>query len=237
MGGFIRFFLLITVVIGVAFAFMPLAWVWQTAKPERFGVSAARVSGKLWDARMIDLRAGQASFGDVRVVIDSPALLGGEFGIVLLPLEKATWKTTLLMKPGQMRIERLIGAESLTRLAAMIGETGRSTLLPEAARLQFDAVNVVFGKGDAVCQSAEGRVALSGLSDLGLPSLVGPLLCEQGQLVAQLAGTDAERTLLVRLNRTNGDLSLRMESEDAVLAAGLQALGLNAGTTQPTLVE
>jgi hypothetical protein len=198
----------------------PLSWAWQAAGLARAGLSAEAVTGRVWDGAAYGVRVGGRTVGDLKLVLDAQALLGGKVGVIVLPLRDATWKTTVFASADATDIVELKGAISVR------------TLLPEAARdavpaeleLFFDAVDVRVPRGEGACAAASGRVALSAWPAVGLPQLVGPLVCEDGVLTAALTGPEGQAGLTVRLSRAGVALS----SPDAHLQAGLLAGGLAA---------
>ena len=162
-------------------------------------VSAASVSGSLWNGRIEGLRAGPLPLGDVRA------------GLRVLPL---------------LAGRREVWIEQAGELSAIVASRADGFALREASgRVPLDGlgdlpVSALTLTGfaadwrDGKCESAGGTVALE-LTPLGgmLPALglSGPARCVRGALVLPLKSGSGLETLLVTLDgggRWTGDLTI-----------------------------
>jgi hypothetical protein len=207
-------------VLGCVAAMFPLSWAWQAAGLSRAGLSAEAVTGRVWDGAARGVRVGGRAVGDLKLVLDGQALLGGRVGVIVLPLRNATWKTTVFASADATRIVDLKGAVPVR----MLLPAGTTEAVPADLELFFDAVDVSVPRGEGACTSASGRVALAPWGDIGLPQLIGPLSCDTGVLTAALMGPEGRPAVQVQVVGAE----VRVSSTDPTLQAGLAAAGLAA---------
>ncbi len=175
---------------------LPLRLV-LTPLADGHSVSAASVSGSLWNGQIEGLRAGPLPLGDVRAELRALPLLAGR---------REVW----IEKAGELSAIVASRADgfALREASGRVPLDGLGDLPVSALTLTGFAADWRDGK----CESAAGTVALE-LTPLGgmLPALglSGPARCARGALVLPLKSASGLETLLVTLDgggRWNADL-------------------------------
>lgn len=198
------------VLIGTA----PLALALRLAGAEARGLSAARVSGSVWNGRLEDASFQGAPLGEVQLGLDPAGLVmgGGRFRFVL---EGPVSGRGL----AQLRGARL-GFPQLD----LSGPTSAfAPGLPFAARVRLEGVEAQFH--DGACRRAGGRVLLDEIAlGRGAPlpglQLSGPVACRAGAWTADLAGQAA---------------GVNVEADVRIDGAGRYRLVTQVRTTDPTI--
>ena len=210
-------------------AAMPLGAALAFTRAGAMGLSAAAVSGSIWNGRLDDMRLKGIRFGAVAARLDPVSLLA------------ATRRLRLDSREGHAvlalgRAQGVEGADAVIDIA-LLG-------LPVAGVVRLQDATVLFERGR--CSVAKGRL----IADIAQgawkgPALQGELGCDGAIAVARLsggnAGGEAEVTLSVdaaaryRLQTrvTGGDAGLRLaltiagftESESGMLRSDQGRLG------------
>lgn len=188
------------------------------------GLSARRVSGSIWDARLREARFGDVVLGDVKARLSPFALLIGRARLVFSgpggvapPLE------------GAAEIGRHLVA--LDDVTARLPVVGVFNPLPVAS-LDLEGVSVRFR--DETCESADGRVRAVMATEDGVlplpPTLSGMARCDAGALLLPLTGTSGTEGVTLRIRpdgRYTADLTLA--AGDAATIERLGRLGFAPG--------
>ena len=165
---------------------MRVALTWMGA--DRAGVSAAEVSGSIWNGRLRATQYHGASLGDVEASLDPFALLLGTRRFAV----QATLGKTTLVEGTSRGFEMADAAIEVEHLRPSLPLTGRLRL--ESATLLFS---------EDRCQRAEGRITTDVLQRaFGGPEVAGTLSCAGDAATAQLDGRaqDVEVSIVMRLD-------------------------------------
>jgi hypothetical protein len=163
---------------------LTLAW----AGADRGGVSAAEISGSMWDGRLSAAQYRGVLLGDVEASLDPFALFAGTYRLAV----QGTLGRATLVQGVSRGFETADAAIEVEHLRPDIPLTGRLRL--ENATLLFS--------GDR-CERAAGRIATDVLQRaLNGPEVAGTLSCAGDAATAQLHGRvqDIEVSIALRLD-------------------------------------
>jgi general secretion pathway protein N len=167
---------------------MRLALAWASA--DRAGVSAAEVSGSMWDGRLRAAQYRGVPLGDVEASLDPFALFAGTRRLAV----RGTLGRATLVDGGSRGFEMADAAIEVEHLRPAVPLTGRLRL--ESATLLFSANR---------CERAAGRIATDILQRaFNGPEVAGNLSCAGDAATAQLQGRvqDTEVSIILRLDGT-----------------------------------
>ena len=165
---------------------MRVALTWIGA--DRAGVSAAEVSGSIWNGRLRAAEYHGASLGDVEASLDPFALLSGTHRLAV----RGTLGKATLVEGASRGFE-------MTDAAIEVGQLRPS--LPFTGRLRLENATLLFSGNR--CQRAEGRITMDVLQRaFNGPEVAGMLSCAGDAATAQLDGRaqDVEVSIVVRLD-------------------------------------
>lgn len=179
---------------------MRVALTWMGA--DRAGVSAAEVSGSIWNGRLKAAEYHGASLGDVEGSLDPFALLSGTRRLAV----RGTVGKATLVEGASRGFEMTDAAIEVEHLRPSLPLTGHLRL--ESATLLFSGNR---------CQRAEGRIATDVLQRaFNGPEVAGILSCAGAAAIAQLHGRaqDVEVNIVMSL-----DSAGRYQAETRVVSA------------------
>lgn len=212
--------LIFTVALALAMiAFWPLRAGMAAANTASLGLSARDVSGTIWSGRLEDAALGAQPLGDLRARVFFLPLLAGETRLALTG--EGAFQGLFIRRGETMAVRGL----DIRAPISAVGLAGAGTATLSQAAFVFDG---------AACETASGRARIEGLAGTGwtAPMLEGPLVCEDGRLVARLAGQDASVDLSANLafERTGRwTLDLVARPADPLISAALSAQGFQPG--------
>ena len=181
-----------------------LAWIGT----DNAGVSAAAVSGSIWNGRLRSTQYHGAPLGDVEASLDPFALLSGERRVAV---QGTPGKATLVegVSRGFEMADATIEVEHLRPSLSL-----RGRLLLENATLLFSGNR---------CQRAEGRITTDVLQlAFSGPEVAGTLSCTGDAATARLEGRaqDIEVSIVMRL-----DAAGRYQAETRIVSANPMVRG------------
>ena len=199
--------------------FWPLRAGLAASNTAAIGLSARDVSGTIWSGRLEGAALGSQPLGDLRARVFLLPLLAGETRLALTG--EGAFQGVFTRRGDAIAVEGL----DIRAPISVFGLAGAGTATLSQAAFAFDG---------ATCETASGRVRIEGLAGTGwtAPVLEGPLVCEQGRLVARLAGQDASVGLSADLSfqRTGRwTLDLAARPVDSMISAALSAQGFQPG--------
>jgi general secretion pathway protein N len=183
-------------------ASVPMRLVLSWPDADRVGISAAEVSGSIWDGWLTAAQYRGIKLGDVEISLDPLALLAG---------------TRRLTVRGPLGAAMLVQGESYgfeAADAAIDVEQLRSGF-PLAGRVRLEHATLLFSGGR--CARAEGRIATDILQRaFDGPEVAGDLSCAGDAAVARLDGRlqDVGVSIALRL-----DAGGRYQAETRVITA------------------
>ena len=209
-----RYFVL-AVLFGALFAFiskLPLGWVAPHFMPQQAGKNL-RYSGTIWNGQI----TGIDYLGRAQFKLALKALLTGG-----LPLSFNTASPAITMS-GQGSAKKLSDLRFAGQLAQLPTRDGR--LKDLAGQVNFTVSEMEFGE---TCQSASGRAMTDFLGrnralwQWAGPVLSGPISCEGGDLIVNLAGSEADQTIRADLRLSpNGSYSAAISVQTRQPEAGV----------------
>lgn len=161
-------------------------------------IKALRAQGSVWDGVLVDAGINGVALGDVDIALSPLSLLRGE-GRTMLRLQANALR-------GDATAFKTLGGEwgiddtSLTlELGPWFGAQGISGL----AHLTIAEMRL----GSKACM-ARGDIAITGVhyASQPLPPLNGPILCENGRIIANLSSADEATVLQISLAYQAGGL-------------------------------
>ena len=194
----------------------PLAWIAPHVMPKVIGENI-RYSGTLWNGAV----SGIDYLGTVKFKFDPMVWVKGG-----LPLSFQTLSSAMQIS-GKASITKIEDLQFTGQLAGLPTTDGRLKELLGEVNIQI--AELTFGKD---CQSATGQAGTDFLSRNSArwqwqgPVLSGPIICENGDLIANLSGADSQQTLNADLRiEPNGsyraDISVRTPQPEAGLVLPL----------------
>jgi hypothetical protein len=190
---------------------LPISFALSWLGADRMGVSAAEVSGSIWDGR---LRAGQyrgVPLGDIEASLDPFALLAGTRRLAV----QGTLGRATLVQGDTRGFEMADAAIEVEHLRPS---------LPLAGRLRLENATLLFS-GER-CTRAEGRIATDVLQRaFNGPEVAGTLACAGEAAIAQLEGRmqDVQVSIALRL-----DARGRYQAETRIVSANPMVRGVLA---------
>jgi len=185
---------------------MSLALAWLGGA--RIGVSAAEVSGSIWNGRLRAAQYRGIALGDVEASLEPFALLAGTRRLAV----QGTFGRTTLVQGDTRGFEMADAAIEVEHL--------RPTL-PLAGRLRLEGATLLFSAGR--CARAEGRIATDVLQHaFNGPEVAGNLSCAGEAAIARLEGRmeDVQVSIALRL-----DAGGRYQAETRIVSANLLIRG------------
>lgn len=180
------------------------------------GIEVGLVHGRVWDARLGCIRAGDLTIADARAQLAPASLLtgGARFDVRLAdPALRADGVAVL--RPGGARLQDVSG---VVRLDQVMPEL--AIVAPDEV-LQFDIETLVLD-GAGRCEAASGHALTPALIALGeryevdLPVLRFDLLCAGERVGADLSGASDAVSLSGRLRFGEQGLEGRVEARSTV---------------------
>ena len=209
-----RYFVL-AVLFGALFALiskLPLGWVAPPLMPQQAGKSL-RYSGTIWNGQI----TGIDYLGRAQFKLSPKALFSGG-----LQLSFTTASPAITMS-GQASANKLSNLRFAGQLAQLPTRDGR--LKDLAGQVNFTVSEMEFGES---CQSASGRAATDFLGrnrarwQWAGPNLSGPISCDEGDLIVNLAGSEADQTIRADLRLSpNGSYSADISVQTRQPEAGV----------------
>jgi hypothetical protein len=195
-------------------ATMPASLALSLLGSDAIGLSAADVSGSIWNGRLKLVQYRGIPLGDVGVSLDARALISGARRLTVQgPRGEAT-----LVESDSRGFERATIAIAIEHL---------NPPMPIAGRLRLENVTLLFS--GARCARAEGRIATDALERaLRGPEVSGRLSCAGDAAVAQLEGRtqDLDVSIAVRLEAAGRyQLETRVVSVNPVVRGALALAG------------
>lgn len=190
---------------------MSVALAWAGA--DQAGVSAARVSGSVWNGRLEAAQYRGIPLGDVEAALHPSALFG----------------TRRLAVQGQLGRATLVQGDTsgFETADAVIDIEHLKPSLPLTGRLRLENATLLFA-GER-CSRAEGRIATDIPARIFKgPEVVGTLSCAGDAAVAQLEGRaqDAQVAIAIRLDAWGHyQVETRVISTNAVVRGVLALAG------------
>lgn len=200
-------------------AFWPLRAGMTAANAGSLGLSARDVSGTIWSGRLEGAALGVQPLGDLRARVFFLPLVAGETRVALTG--EGVFGGLFIRRGDAMAVEGL----DIRAPISALGLPGAGTATLSRAAFGFDG---------SACEAASGRARIEGLAGTGwaAPMLEGPLTCEDGRLVARLAGQDASVDLSANLAFERSGrwmLDLVARPTDPLISAALSAQGFQPG--------
>lgn len=176
-------------------------------------LSAARVDGSIWRARLANAGLGNARLGDVSIALAPAAILQG----------RAQWTMSGAMNGSLWRSLAGGGGEGLTG-----NLTGAPLPGLPVAGVQMNGVSlVVDGRGR--CQSASGTITVMLATALaGQRSVSGAARCDGVALVVPMASGDARVRLDLSATAVGWQARLNISGANPAEAAGLAGAGFRS---------
>ena len=173
---------------------LPLAWIAPLIIPDALGANVS-YSGTVWDGHIKDIDfIGRANFK-----LNPKALLSNE-----LPLSFQTSSSSMTFS-GKASRNRLKDLRFLGQLAGLPTTDGRLKELVGEVNVQVSELNY-----SDKCVSAKGQASTDFLQRNRArwqwqgPFLKGPLSCDQGDLIANLSGSENGQTIQANLRIAMG---------------------------------
>ena len=194
-------YLVLAVLMGALFALilkLPLGWVAPPFMPKEAGKNL-RYSGTVWNGQI----SGIDYFGRAQFKLSPKALLKGA-----LPMSFKTSSPAMSVS-GEASPRKIKDLRFLGQLAQLPTRDGRLKGL--AGQVNFTISQMDFGRS---CKAASGRANTDFLArnrarwQWAGPALSGPISCEGGDLIVNLAGTEDDQTIRADLRLSpNGSYS------------------------------
>jgi hypothetical protein len=181
---------------------------------DRAGVSAAGVSGSIWNGRLKAAEYHGASLGDVEASLNPFALLAGTRRLAV----RGTLGNATLVEGTSRGFEMTDASIEVERLRPSLPFTGRLRL--ESATMLFSGNR---------CQRAEGRITTDVLQRaFNGPEVAGMLSCAGAAAIAQLHGRaqGVEVSIVMRLDSVGGyQAETRIVSTNPMVRGALALAG------------
>jgi hypothetical protein len=180
------------------------------------GIEAGLVQGRVWEARLWRVQAGDLTIADARAQLAPASLLTGaaRFDVVLAdPALRADGVAVL--RPGGVRIENARGVMQLDRVMPEL-----AVLAPDEV-LQFD-IEMLALDDEGRCEAASGEARSAALITLGeryevdLPVLRFDFTCAGDRVAADLSGRSEAVAVSGRLRFGDQGLEGRVEARSTV---------------------
>jgi hypothetical protein len=202
-------------VVGVAF--LPLRLVFDRLPLPSAQVGVSSISGSIWRGRLEGVTLEGEPLGAFDLRTEAWPLLSGRLRVNFV-------------SDGPLTSGQLAARGGSLMLLNLNGETPLSRFAPSApAEAMLSVRNAGLDLDGARCKRAGGQTTLTGLSSLGIGDLAGPVSCEAGRLVLQLAPQAGGPGVDILLDpAAAGGNRVTARSQDAIMQAAITGLGLSA---------
>jgi general secretion pathway protein N len=182
---------------------LPMAFVLSWLGADKMGLSAAEVSGSIWDGHLRAAQYRNVSLGDVQTSLDPFALFVGTRRLAV----QGTFGRATLAQGDTFGFE--------TAAATTIALEHLRPSLPLSGRLRLENATLLFSRDR--CVRAGGRIVIDVLErSLSAPEVSGTLSCAGQAATAQLEGRtqDIQVNIALRLDATG-----RYQAETRIVSA------------------
>lgn len=215
---------------GFALAGVPLSLVVGAAGLQAQGVAYADVQGSIWDGRIVGLRQGDQSLGDIAYTVRGWALLTGRLVAdvqVTGPVANGRGRVTVAV-PGELRVDDARVRVDLAQWQAL-----HPRLRSPGARFTAE-VQTLAARLHRPCVRASGQIRSNALVDFATditwsgPPLAGTIGCEDEALVLALSGEQEDAKILAAA-RIGADfvpvVEVELQTNDLQLSLFAQSFG------------